>query len=114
MNQPPQPPLPGQSQLGPPGPQQFGSPIPQTTNGMSIASLVSGILGFTLCPGLGSILALVFGYIARGQIKRSEGREGGNGMAVAGIVMGWIGTILLILTIAAVALGTIAIFNTAT
>jgi len=60
----------------------------QSTNGFSIASMVLGIIWLY---GIGSILALVFGYIARGQIKRSNGREGGNGMAIAGIVLGWVG-----------------------
>ena len=110
MNEPPsQPPLmpaagASQSQYG-------GMPPVQKTNGMSIASLVSGILGLTLCPGLGSLLALIFGYVGRGQIKRSEGREGGNGFAVAGLVMGWIGMVLVVATIAAMALGAIALFN---
>ncbi len=56
------------------------------TNGMAIASLVLGCLWLWW---LGSILALVFGYIALGQIKQR--RESGRGMAIAGIVLGWAG-----------------------
>ena len=40
---------------------------------------------------VGGILALVFGYKARRQIDDSGGREGGRGMAVAGIILGWVG-----------------------
>jgi hypothetical protein len=46
---------------------------------------------------VGSILALIFGYVARNQIRRS-GQEG-NGLAVAGIVLGWIGVAALIIVI---------------
>ena len=110
MNEPPsQPPL--MPPTGPAQPQYGGTSPEQKTNGMSIASLVSGILGLTMCPGLGSLLALIFGYIGRGQIKRSEGREGGNGFAIAGLVMGWIGMVLVIATVVAISIGAIALFN---
>jgi hypothetical protein len=67
----------------------YGAPVVQaSTNGLAIASLVLGILWLYW---IGSILALVFGYVATGQIDRSAGRQTGRGMAVAGIVLGWIG-----------------------
>lgn len=68
----------------PPGPYPYAPPRP--TNGMAVASLVLGILWLYW---IGSILALIFGYVARQQIR--ERGEGGDGMAVAGIVLGWIG-----------------------
>jgi hypothetical protein len=58
------------------------------TNGMAIASLVLGIVWIY---GIGSILALVFGYQGRNEIDRSNGTQTGRGMATAGIVLGWIG-----------------------
>jgi hypothetical protein len=63
---------------------------------MAIASLIMGITGFMCLPVLGSILALVFGYIGKGQVDRSQGAQNGRGVALAGIVMGWIGIILTI------------------
>jgi hypothetical protein len=105
MDQPPQPPqYMDQSQFG-------GQVPPQQTNGMAITSLVSGILGLTLCAGVGSVAALIFGYIAKAQIKRSQGMQGGNGMATAGIVMGWIGTILTILVFMLLIGGAITLFG---
>ena len=74
---------------GPYGQPQYGypyAPPPQRTNGLAIASMVLGILWLYW---IGSILALVFGYIARNQIR--ERGESGGGMATAGIVLGWIG-----------------------
>ena len=105
MDQPPQ-------QPNYPDASQYGTQFPvQKTNGMAIASLVSGILGLTLCAGVGSVFALIFGYVGRGQIKRSQGTEGGSGMAMTGIILGWIGTILTILIFALLIGGAITLFN---
>ena len=57
-----------------------------STNGLSVASLVLGVLWIW---GIGSILALIFGYISLRQIK--ERGEGGRGLALAGVVLGWVG-----------------------
>ncbi len=62
-------------------------------NGLAIASMVLGIAGLVVLFVIGAILALIFGYIAKGQIDRSGGVQGGRGMAIAGIVMGWIGLV---------------------
>ena len=58
------------------------------TNSMAVASLVSGILSWLLCPLLGAVLAVIFGHVARGQIKQTG--EGGGGMAIAGLVLGYL------------------------
>ena len=60
------------------------------TNGLAIASLVLGIIP---CTGITSILAIVFGFMARNQIEQSGGTQQGSGMALAGIILGfvWIG-----------------------
>ena len=58
------------------------------TNSLAIASLVTGILSWLLCPLLGGILAVIFGHVSRGQIKRSG--EGGGGMALAGLILGYL------------------------
>ncbi len=47
------------------------------------------VLGIVWILWIGSILALVFGYIAKSQI--AERNEAGGAMATAGIVLGWIG-----------------------
>ena len=60
----------------------------QKTNGLAIAGMVLGILWLYW---IGSILALVFGYVAKGQIDRSDGAQSGRGMAITAIVLGWIG-----------------------
>jgi hypothetical protein len=80
---------------GPP-PGWIPNPVPptNTTNGLAIASLVLGIVWLA---GIGSILAVVFGFVARKQIRARH--QSGNGMALAGIILGWIGVGVLILAI---------------
>jgi hypothetical protein len=51
---------------------------------MAIASLVSSIVG--VCCGLGAIVGIVLGIVALNQIKQT--REAGQGLAIAGIVVG--------------------------
>jgi hypothetical protein len=58
------------------------------TNGLAVAGMVLGILWLYW---IGSILALIFGYVAKGQIDASNGQQGGGGMAIAAIVLGWVG-----------------------
>lgn len=62
-------------------------------NGFAIASLVLGILWVYW---IGSILALIFGIVGKNQIDKSNGMQSGRGMAVAGIVLGWVGIGILL------------------
>ena len=66
------------------------------TNPLAIASMVCGMVVLVLGPL--AILAIVFGYIARGQVRRTG--EGGRGMATAGLILGYmvlvIGTALVV------------------
>ena len=66
-----------------------GAPATRGTNGMATASMVLGLVGFVSC-GLTSVLAIIFGHVAQSQIKRT--REEGSGMAVAGLILGYIVT----------------------
>ncbi len=96
-------PAPGQQWYQPP-PQAFASPYTTpypnapTTNGLAVASLVCS-LGGLLC-GVGAIVGVVLGFVARSQIKASGGRQQGDGMALAGIIIGSVlivaGIVLLI------------------
>ena len=63
-------------------------------NGLAIASLACGVAQFAFGP-LATIPAIVFGHMARHQIKRSG--EQGAGLALAGLILGWAAVILGIL-----------------
>jgi hypothetical protein len=62
--------------------------LPSST--LAIISLVAGILGFTVMPIIASIVAIWAGYAARGETRSIPPKASGDGMATAGIVMGWI------------------------
>lgn len=64
-------------------------------NGFAIASLTMGVLGLSALPLIGAVLALVFGYRARREIANSG--ESGEGLATAGVILGWVGVGLLAL-----------------
>ncbi len=80
---------------GQPYGQPYGAPygppvLAPRTNGMAIAALACGIGGFFVFPA--SIAAVVLGHIARREIRQTG--EGGGGMATAGLVLGYIGTVI--------------------
>lgn len=104
---PPTPPSFAPSCLPPP-PGYGPPPLGQTTNGLSVASLVLGIVWVF---GIGSILAVIFGFVARKQIKDSGGRQSGSGMALAGIILGFVGVASLILWIVLVIAVTTSLSN---
>ena len=74
-------------------------PMPRT-NGLAVASLVTGIISVATCGGcILGILAAIFGHVARGQIRRSNGAETGDGMALAGIITGYVSIVLMVLAV---------------
>ncbi len=80
--------------------QQIPPPLYVTQSStLAIVSLIAGILGFTGFPIIASIIALWTGYAARNDTRALPPRATGDGMATAGIVMGWIQIGLAVLTI---------------
>jgi hypothetical protein len=63
-------------------------PVKPNSN-MALASLILGILGWTLLPTIGSIGAIITGHMAKNEIKGSMGALGGDGMATAGLILGY-------------------------
>jgi len=77
----------------PPG---YGTPVARRrNNGFAIASLTLALIGIVFCftPVL-SVLAIVFGHLAQKRIKASQGTEGGQGLATAGLVVGYLTLVL--------------------
>ncbi len=69
-----------------------------TSNGFCVAALVLGIIGIPAsCTVIAPVLALVFGGIGYSQVTRNGSEGGGRGMAIAGIVLGVIGSLLAVL-----------------
>lgn len=69
---------------------------------MAIISLVFGVLGWVALPVLGALIAIVTGHMARGQIRESRGDLQGDGLAVAGLILGYLSIGLLLLVLAVV------------
>lgn len=71
------------------------SPVSTTkTSVMAIISLIGGIAGFSLVPFLGSVVAIITGHLAQSEIKKSGGLVTGKGLAVAGLILGYLGIAL--------------------
>jgi hypothetical protein len=83
-----------------PGVPQYAYVPVRRTNGLAIASLVCSIVWL---GGVGSLLAVIFGFVARSQIKRAEDHQEGNGLALAGIIVGFLGLVTTGIVIALVA-----------
>ena len=90
-----QPPY-GYGYAPPPGypPPYYPGPMPPSTSYFAIASIVCALGGifllFPLGAGLGAILGIIFGHVAIGDIKRSRGAKVGRGLAIAGLVLGYL------------------------
>lgn len=93
----------GQPGYGQPGGYQgvgswTGGPGYQTTgtNGLAIASLACGV-GQVLFGILAGIPAIILGHMARRQIRQTG--EQGDGMALAGLILGYIGLVVTVLVV---------------
>ncbi|MDG9704408.1 DUF1707 and DUF4190 domain-containing protein [Streptomyces sp. DH37] len=97
-----------------PAPQQYPQPyqpmVPRTflpppppTNNSAVAALVCGVL--TPLYGVTAIPAVILGHKARAEIRRTG--EKGDGLALAGLVLGWlaIGFVALVLLVVAATAG---------
>ncbi len=74
--------------------QTLPHPPPQEKSGLAIASLILGLAGFLLIFFTG-IPAIITGHMARARIEKSGGAIGGSGMALAGLILGYLTTLLL-------------------
>jgi type II secretory pathway pseudopilin PulG len=74
-------------------PQLPSGVVPQTS-GLAITSMVLGICSFLSC-GITGIPAIICGHIARANIKRSQGQQTGDGFALAGLITGYLGTLII-------------------
>jgi competence protein ComGC len=85
------------------GPPSEGTIFPAQTSGKAVASLVFGLFVFAFPL---SILAVIFGHLSVSEIRKSAGRLKGEGMAIAGLVLGYVGLAIIpvILIIAAIAI----------
>jgi type IV pilus assembly protein PilA len=98
--------VPGSAAAGTPGPapmvQALGDQPPRSS-GMALASLICGVFFFVF-PA--SIAAIILGHLSLSEIRKSAGRLTGHGMAMAGLILGYVGVVIIpfVLIVAAIAI----------
>ncbi len=65
-------------------------PVYAPTSSLAILSLISGIASWFLLPVVGAIVAVITGYMAKNEIRSSNGQLSGDGLATTGIVLGFL------------------------
>ncbi len=94
--------------------QPYQSPPPvayQTTSTTAIISLIAGILGWTIVPTIGAIVAVITGYMAKSEIRQSGGRVTGDGLATAGLILGWVHLALVVIGLCLAALALMGVIT---
>jgi hypothetical protein len=85
---------------------------PAQTSGTAVASLVFGIVSWVALPVIGAIVAIICGHIARSEIRRvPAGTVQGDGLALAGLILGYAHLVIAALVLLAVVLLGVAIFG---
>ncbi|HEX2978652.1 MAG TPA: DUF4190 domain-containing protein [Anaerolineaceae bacterium] len=69
------------------------------TSTLAIVSLVAGVLGWLGILVVGPIIAVVTGHMAKNEIRSSNGMIGGDGLATAGLVLGYVNLAMTVLGI---------------
>lgn len=66
------------------------APVARPTDGLAITSFVLALCGFT-------VFAVIFGHVALSRIRRTG--AGGSGFAIAGLVIGYVTLVALVIVI---------------
>jgi hypothetical protein len=70
-------------------PGMYAPPVVPNSN-MAIISLIAGVLAWVALPLIGALVAVICGHLARKEISESGGRLTGQGLALAGLILGYV------------------------
>lgn len=70
---------------------------PKQQSTMAVVSLVAAIASWFFCYGLGGLIAVITGVMARKEIKANPNKFTGEGLATAGLVIGAINLAVAVL-----------------
>jgi hypothetical protein len=71
--------------------------IPVRTSTMAVLSLIFGIVCWIALPFIGALVAIICGHSARSEIRQAPpGAIEGDGMALAGLILGWVHMLIVI------------------
>lgn len=90
-----------------PPPLAAGQP-PAQENGLAITSFVLGLLSMVCFGLLAGIPAIICGHIARSRARRSPAQYGGQGYALAGLILGYVSVFLTLVILPALLLPALA------
>jgi len=98
------------SLYAPPANGGYGIPYGQVmlvprTSGLAIASMICGIVSILFCQVIGALPAIICGHMAIGQISTSPLPMSGRGMAIAGLILGYLQFLLLLVFIVMLVVG---------
>ncbi len=81
-------------------PAPYGAYAPVKTNTLAVISMIASIVGFIwILPFIGSLGGVIMGHISLKQIATSG--EKGRGMALAGLIVGYVGLALFVIGVIA-------------
>ncbi len=89
---------------------QVPPPFLAQTSTLATVSLIAGIVSWIILPFIGAVVAIITGHMAKSEIRNSDGRLTGDGMATAGLILGYLQIGLTVVGICCVA----ALFATGT
>ncbi len=93
-------------------PPVYGPPVaaPRVSPG-AVISLVCSIASWFVLPFIGAIVAVVVGHIARSDIRRSNGALTGSGLALAGIILGYLQIVFWVVAAVILVIVLVALFS---
>jgi len=79
----------------------YQPPQRSSTSSLAIVSLIFGVLAWCMLPFVGALVAVICGHLARNEIRRApvDQRIEGDGMAIAGMVLGYVQLVLSVLAV---------------
>lgn len=83
-------------------PQAYATGPAAKTNVLAIVSLIASIAGIVIFWFIGSVVGIICGHISLNQIKKTG--EEGRGLAVAGLIVGYVGVALSLIAAIIVAI----------
>ena len=86
-----------------------GMPVYRRNSTLAIVSLICGVATWFFIPVIGALVAVITGHLAKKEIRESNGALSGDGMAITGLVLGYIQLGFVVLGIIAVVVFLVAV-----
>jgi hypothetical protein len=71
----------------------------RTTSTPALLSLIFGLMSWLMLPVLGAIAAIICGHMGRSEIRKSPDRFEGDGLAIAGLILGYLQLVMAVLAV---------------